>query len=95
MVLRWSYRDVDAPHWGVAGVLEMVKDALDSVAPETGARRFEIFDQLCDFTPDGVPCDVVATVLVWCNQWLRLRLSSMNLLVSGRVSKSGRDSSMS
>ena len=57
-MLKKSFLDADAPNWGVAGVLELMKEWLDSVAPEAGVLWFKIFDQLCNLTPDGVPCDV-------------------------------------
>ena len=57
-MLKNRFRDADAPNWGVAGVLDLMKELLDSVTPEAGVLGFEIFDQLCDLTPDGVPCDV-------------------------------------
>ena len=56
--MRGDFLDIDAPYRGVAGVLEFVEKRLDSVTPKAGVGRFEIFDELCDVTPDWVPCDV-------------------------------------
>ena len=35
-VPKKSFRDADAPDWGGVGVLELMKEWLDSVAPEAG-----------------------------------------------------------